>query len=73
MTQITDISPTSSNTAAPDVSHSVTGRMLSIACSPDAGVIFAGSYANLWVSEDDGRNWEQLAWPQPPSDQFDVP
>jgi hypothetical protein len=73
MTQIIDISPTRSNTNAWDTSRSVIGRMLSIACSPDGQVLYAGSYSNLWCSVDGGQTWEQLTWPQPDPSQFDVP
>jgi hypothetical protein len=73
MTQIIDVSPTSSNTNASDRNHSVTGRMLSLACSPDGGTVYAGSYSNIWVSTDNGQNFEQLTWPQPPAGQFDAP
>src|SRR6266567_2696674 len=73
MTEIIDVSPTASNANASSSGHSVTGRMLSIACSPDGKAVYAGSYSNLWASDDGGQNWGQLAWPQPPQDQFDVP
>ena len=69
MVQINDISPTS----PASVSRCVTGRMLSIACSPDGQTVFAGSYSNLWVSSDGGMNFTQVSWPQPPPDQFAVP
>ena len=58
MTQIIDVSPTKSNMLT-DANHSVIGRMLSIASSPDREVLFAGSYSNLWNSFDDGQNWDQ--------------
>jgi hypothetical protein len=73
MTQIIDISPTRSNTNAWDTGRSVIGRMLSIACSPDGQVLYAGSYSNLWCSVDGGQTWQQLTWPQPDPSQFDVP
>ena len=73
MTQIIDVSPTRLNTNASDVGHSVIGRMLSIACTPDGQTLYAGSYANLWESDDAGSNWEQLTWPQPDPAQFDAP
>ena len=80
MPDIIDISPTRSNTKPSEVSndalaigHSVTGRMLSVACSEDGRELYAGSYSNLWTSQDGGQNWEQLRWPQPDESQFDVP
>ena len=69
MPQITDVSPTS----PANKNQSVTGRMLSIACSPDALTVYAGSYSNLWVSRDGGQNFTQVAWPQPSADQTSVP
>ena len=48
MPDIIDISPTRSNAQTSDVGHSVTGRMLSIACSEDGQELYAGSYSNLW-------------------------
>ena len=73
MTQIIDVSPTRSNTNASDIGHSVVGRMLAIACTPDGQTLYAGSYANLWESDDGGNNWAELTWPQPDPAQFDVP
>jgi hypothetical protein len=73
MTQIVDVSPIKSNTNAPEINHSVIGRMLSIACSPDGQAVYAGSYSNLWGSDDGGQNWAQYEWPQPPPGEFDVP
>src|SRR5438552_14927074 len=73
MTQIVDVSPTKANTNPQDSNHSVIGRMLSIACSPDGQSLYAGSYSNLWASDDDGQNWEQLVWPQPDLTVFDAP
>jgi hypothetical protein len=70
---IVDISPTRSNTNASDIGHSVTGRMFSIACSPDGQELYAGSYSNIWVSQDGGQKWEQLNWTQPDPAEFDVP
>ena len=73
MTQITDVSPTASNTSTPSINHSVIGRMLSIACSPDGQALYTGSYSNLWSSTDGGRNFDQLTWPQPAPNLFDAP
>jgi hypothetical protein len=70
---IIDVSPTRLNTSANDIGHSVTGRMLSIACSPDGKELYAGCYSNIWTSQDGGKRWEQLIWPQPDPSQFDVP
>ncbi len=70
---IVDVSPTRSNTNAGDIGHSVTGRMLAIACTPDGRELYAGSYSNIWVSTDGGQNWEQRNWDQPDPSQFNVP
>jgi hypothetical protein len=73
MTTIVDVSPTQSNTHPSSRNHSVTGRMLSLACSPDGQSVYVGSYANLWASDDAGRTFSQLTWPQPPDGQFEAP
>jgi hypothetical protein len=72
MAKITDVSPVKT-TNPPDTGRSVTGRMLSIACAPDGQALYAGSYSNLWTSDDGGQNWDQLVWPQPPAGEFDSP
>jgi len=64
MVQVTDVSPLTT-VGAMDVDRSVTGRMLSIACAPDGETLFSGSYSNLWLSGDAGKQWSQLTWPQP--------
>ena len=72
MTTISDVSPTSSNTKISGQFPS--GRMLCLASSQDGRIVFAGSLSsNLWVSQDFGRTWSQITWPQPPADQFGVP
>ncbi len=73
MTQIIDVGPSWSNTNSISVDRSVMGRMISLACSPDGDAVYAGSYSNIWASYDGGRNFQQLTWPQPAPDQFDVP
>jgi hypothetical protein len=70
---IVNVSPTRSNTNASQAWPSVTGRMLSIACTADGKELYCGSYANIWVSTDGGQQWAQLTWPQPDPGQFDVP
>src|ERR1700722_5600186 len=70
--QITDVSPRLSGNLD-NKGRSPTGRMLSIACAPDGSAVYAGSYSNLWRSNDDGQSWTQLTWPQPAADVFDVP
>jgi hypothetical protein len=66
MATITDVSPTTTDPCS-------TGRMLAADCVPDGSAVFAGTYANVWTSGDDGQTWDQLTWPQPPPDQYDVP
>ena len=70
---IVDVSPTRLNTNASGIGHSVTGRMFSIACSPDGKELYSGSWSNIWTSPDGGRKWTQLTWPQPDPAQFDAP
>jgi hypothetical protein len=74
MVTITDVTPTRSNMSFGPSWQDVTGRMLSLASSDDGKLVFAGSLSSgLWVSEDGGKSWAQLAWEQPPPDQFGVP
>ncbi len=74
MVTITDVSPTRSNMSFGPQWQDVTGRMLSLASSDDGRLVFAGSLSSgLWVSEDGGESWVQLAWEQPAPDQFGVP
>jgi hypothetical protein len=70
---ILDVSPTRLNTNAGDIGQSVTGRMLSVACTPDGKELYVGSYANIWTSQDGGKRWTQLTWPQPDPTQYSVP
>jgi hypothetical protein len=70
---IIDVSPSRLNTNANDVNHSVSGRTLCIACSPDGKELYAGSYSNIWTSQDGGKKLGQLTWPQPDPSQFNVP
>ena len=66
MATIEDVSPTRSNMSFGSSSQFTTGRMLSVASSDDGQLVFAGSFSSsLWVSEDGGESWSQLAWPQP--------
>ena len=74
MATITDVSPNRSNMSFGPDWQDVTGRMLSLASSDDGKLVFAGSFSSgLWVSEDGGQSWAQLAWDQPAPDQFGVP
>ena len=74
MAEIIDISPTTSNTDLDSSDFRTTGRMISIAASDDGKVVLAGSLSsNVWMSEDGGDSWDQIAWPQPPEGQFGVP
>jgi hypothetical protein len=47
--------------------------MLSLACSADGQTVLAGSYSNIWISQDAGASWNQATWPQPAANQFGVP
>lgn len=46
--------------------HSAVGRMTALALGADGSRMYAGSFAGVWRSDDGGRNWVQLTWPQPP-------
>ena len=73
MTQTTYAAPLVT-TAIQDVSPtSITGRMLSFAATSDGQTCFAGTYSNVWRSDDAGQTWHQLTRPQPPDGQFGVP
>ena len=72
MANIQDVSPT--NASFEGSWPFTSGRMLSLASSDDGQFVVAGSLSsNLWVSEDSGRSWAQLEWPQPDQGQFGVP
>lgn len=72
MTKIQDVSPAWSNTTIESDGQSVNGRMLALGSSQDEQVVFAGSYSNIWASEDGGQKWDQVVWPEPSPDQFGV-
>ena len=72
MTKIQDVSPAWSNTTIESDEQSVNGRMLALASSQDGQVAFAGSYSNIWASEDGGQKWDQVVWPEPSTGQFGV-
>src|ERR1700712_5235770 len=74
MITVADITPNRSNMSFGSSSQFTTGRMLSVDSSDDGKLVFAGSFSsNLWQSEDGGESWTQVAWAQPPDDQFGVP
>ena len=73
MTKIQDVSPAWSNTTVETDEQSVNGRMLALGASVDGQIVFAGSYSNMWASEDGGQTWDQVVWPQPGPSQFGVP
>jgi hypothetical protein len=63
------------NTFAFSTGHSAVGRMTALALGADRARMYAGSFAGVWRSDDAGRNWIQLTWPQPPFGvvQADIP
>ncbi len=71
MALIEDVSPKANS----DIKGQfVAGRMLSLASSEDGQIVFTGSLSSaLWKSEDGGRTFDQIAWPQPPEGQFGMP
>jgi hypothetical protein len=47
--------------------HSASGRITALALGgTDGSRMYAGSFAGVWRSDDGGRTWFQLSWPQPP-------
>ena len=74
MVTYTDVSPTRSTMSFGPNWQDVSGRMLSLASSDDGSFVVTGSLSSgLWVSEDGGKSWAQLAWEQPAPGQFGVP
>lgn len=49
-----------------DTGHSAVGRITALALGANGTRMYAGSFAGVWRSDDGGRNWIQLTWPQPP-------
>lgn len=45
--------------------HQPSGRMTALALAANGSRLYAGSFAGVWRSDDAGRNWFQLARPQP--------
>ena len=71
---IVDVSPTTTSFSTPDLQHSVSGRILSLAVSADPTArLYAGTYAGVWRSDDAGLTWRQLTRPQPPQGVNTVP
>ena len=68
MPEIVDVSPTWQ--MGPSPGHSVSGRMLSLACAAGGEAVYAGSYSNVWFSGDGGQNWDQAVTDQPPLVEF---
>src|SRR5262245_51969675 len=52
--------------------HSAIGRITAVALAPNGTRMYAGSFAGVWRSDDAGRTWVQLTWPQPPFGTVDV-
>jgi hypothetical protein len=77
MPDIVDVSPMKSNTPSLSTDQSATGRMLSIASSPDGKLVLAGSYSNVWawnnnVGDLNHPKWEQITTLQPDPAKFEV-
>jgi hypothetical protein len=70
---IADVSPTWSNTLITQDGQSVSGRTLSLAVASDGQMLYAGTFSNVWLSTDSGKNFAQVVRPQPPPDTFGVP
>src|SRR5438034_1675911 len=65
MITIRDVGP-KPNTFPFSTGHSAVGRMTALVLGADGNRMYAGSFAGVWRSDDGGRNWFQLKWPQPP-------
>jgi hypothetical protein len=65
MTTITSVAPNRNNFPPTDPGHSSSGRMTALALAADGVRLYAGNFAGVWRSDDGGRNWSQLTWPQP--------
>lgn len=67
MITITGAGPTRDSyvLAADQPNHQPSGRITALALAANASRLYAGSFAGVWRSDDGGRNWFQLARPQP--------
>jgi hypothetical protein len=60
--EVEDVSP---STSSFDVSfnHSVSGKIWSLAASPNNRRVYAGTFSGVWRSDDGGSTWRQLTRP----------
>src|SRR5574337_236084 len=65
MTTITRVGPNAASFQSPNLQHSSAGRITALALGADGARMYAGSFAGVWRSDDGGRNFSQLTWPQP--------
>ena len=65
--RIEDVSPRDDNTTLRigRILQSVSGKALCCALSPDGFRAYLGGHSGVWRSDDGGRNWRHLEWPQP--------
>ncbi len=65
--RIEDVSPRDDNTSLRigRILQSVSGKALCCALSPDGFRGYLGGHSGVWRSDDGGRNWRHLEWPQP--------
>jgi hypothetical protein len=73
--RIEDVSPRDGNTTLllGRNLQSVSGKALCCALSPDGRRAYLGGHSGVWRSDDGGRNWRHLEWPQPPAGSTAVP
>jgi hypothetical protein len=64
---ITGVGPTRDSYALSQFqpNHQPSGRITALALAANGSRLYAGSFAGVWRSDDGGRNWFQLTWPQP--------
>lgn len=70
---IRHVGPTAFSFSSPNLQHSSSGRILSLARGADSARLYAGTFAGVWRSDDAGRTWRQLTRPQPAPGEFEVP
>ena len=70
---IADVGPTPASFQGSTPVRSGSGRILSLAMASDDQRAYAGSYADVWRSDDGGRSWRQMSRPQPGTYDADVP
>jgi len=64
MTTLRGVGPMLASFSSPDVNHSSSGRVLSLAvAASDPGRLYAGTFTGVWRSDDAGHSWRQMLGP----------